>query len=178
MKMESSSSRGGICAVLSELGFCTLSIDVSEFCSGSFEGIETTGVGTRGVKELSTAGNLKHLDPLYSMVVEVSVDVNSRNHDEDIGTKKSFESSHASCEKFSSVLQEIVIHLEVSCFRRWRSGFEFRKQDHPVRIDRVSSLSEQGPGHLEGKKKKAKLYRRIGTSAVVNVEVTLLKNRR
>ncbi|GJW55268.1 hypothetical protein Tco_0099353 [Tanacetum coccineum] len=48
--MESSSSGGGTCAVLSELGFCTLSVDVSGFCSGFFEGIETTGVGTRGVE--------------------------------------------------------------------------------------------------------------------------------
>ncbi|GKG58527.1 hypothetical protein Tco_0592306, partial [Tanacetum coccineum] len=42
--MGSSSSGGGTYAVFSELDFCTLSIDVSGFCSGSFEGIETTGV--------------------------------------------------------------------------------------------------------------------------------------
>ncbi|GJW08346.1 hypothetical protein Tco_1570769 [Tanacetum coccineum] len=50
MNMNSSSSGGGTCAVFSELGFCTLSIDVSGFCSGSFGGVETMGVGTRGVE--------------------------------------------------------------------------------------------------------------------------------
>ncbi|GJS40317.1 hypothetical protein Tco_0565360 [Tanacetum coccineum] len=49
MKIDSSSRRVD-CAGTYELGFCTLSIDVSGFCSGSFEGIETTGVGTRGVE--------------------------------------------------------------------------------------------------------------------------------
>ncbi|GJW82646.1 hypothetical protein Tco_0155791 [Tanacetum coccineum] len=45
--MDSSSSGGGTCAVLSKLGFCTLSVDVSWFCSGSFGGVETMGVGKK-----------------------------------------------------------------------------------------------------------------------------------
>ncbi|GKD29538.1 hypothetical protein Tco_1240316, partial [Tanacetum coccineum] len=47
--MDSSSSGGGTCTVFSELDLCTLSIDVSGFCSGSFRGVETTGVG-KGVE--------------------------------------------------------------------------------------------------------------------------------
>ncbi|GKG02707.1 hypothetical protein Tco_0310343 [Tanacetum coccineum] len=50
MKMESSSPGGGTYAVFSKFGFCTFSVDVFEFCSGSFLGIETSDVGTRGVE--------------------------------------------------------------------------------------------------------------------------------
>ncbi|GJR27624.1 hypothetical protein Tco_1103856 [Tanacetum coccineum] len=38
------------CAVISNFGFCTFSVDVSGL--GSFWGIETSGVGTRGIEEL------------------------------------------------------------------------------------------------------------------------------